>query len=183
MDTYDIYDVIENSVSYKEKLDILENIGEEVISREELINLCSNPIRPIAYDGFEPSGIPHIAQVLMKVYNVNQMIKCGCKVKFWIADWFAQLNNKMGGDLEKIQIVGKYMIEVWKACGIDTKNVEFLWASEEINKNSELYWNIVMDISRKFNITRIKRCIPALGRGYDKKELLNRELALIKRRI
>ena len=32
-----------------------------------------------------------------------------------VADWFAQLNNKMGGDLKKIQTVGKYMIEVWKA--------------------------------------------------------------------
>ena len=24
-----------------------------------------------------------------------------------VADWFAQLNNKMGGDLNKIQTVGK----------------------------------------------------------------------------
>lgn len=51
----------------------------------------------------------------------------------------------MGGDLNKIQTVGKYMIEVistsqlllfqvWKACGMDMKNVQFIWASEEINK-------------------------------------------------
>ena len=26
---------------------------------------------------------------------------------FRVADWFAQLNNKMGGDLNKIQTVGK----------------------------------------------------------------------------
>lgn len=26
-----------------------------------------------------------------------------------VADWFAQLNNKMGGDLNKIQTVGKVM--------------------------------------------------------------------------
>ena len=29
-----------------------------------------------------------------------------------VADWFAQLNNKMGGDLKKIQTVGRYMVEV-----------------------------------------------------------------------
>lgn len=39
----------------------------------------------------------------------------GCRV----ADWFAQLNNKMGGDLKKIQVVGEYMIEIWKAVGME----------------------------------------------------------------
>jgi tyrosyl-tRNA synthetase len=39
-------------------------------------------------------------------------LQAGCTFKFWVADWFAQLNNKMGGDLKKIQTVGKYMVEV-----------------------------------------------------------------------
>lgn len=30
------------------------------------------------------------------------------------------------------QTVGKYMIEIWKAAGMDMSNVEFLWASEEV---------------------------------------------------
>jgi len=34
---------------------------------------------------------------------------------FWVADWFALMNDKMKGDLEKIQTVGKYLIKVWKA--------------------------------------------------------------------
>lgn len=29
-----------------------------------------------------------------------------------VADWFAQLNNKMGGDLAKIQTVGKVILYV-----------------------------------------------------------------------
>ena len=36
-----------------------------------------------------------------------------------VADWFAQLNEKMGGDLKKIKVVGEYMIEIWKACGME----------------------------------------------------------------
>jgi tyrosyl-tRNA synthetase len=47
------------------------------------------------------------SQGIVKTINVNKMIRAGCKVKIWIADWFAQLNNKMGGDLEKIRIVGR----------------------------------------------------------------------------
>ena len=46
-----------------------------------------------------------------------------------VADWFAQLNNKMGGDLKKIQNVGRYMVEIWKAVGMDMSRVEFLYAS------------------------------------------------------
>lgn len=46
-----------------------------------------------------------------------------------VADWFAQLNNKMGGDLKKIQTVGRYMVEIWKAVGMDMEKVEFLHAS------------------------------------------------------
>lgn len=44
--------------------------------------------------------------------NVNRMTKAGCNFIFWVADWFALLNNKMGGDLKKIRTVGAYMIEV-----------------------------------------------------------------------
>ena len=50
-----------------------------------------------------------------------------------VADYFAQLNNKMGGDLKKIQVVGEYMMEIWKAVGMDMERVQFVSASEEIN--------------------------------------------------
>ena len=36
-----------------------------------------------------------------------------------MADWFGQLNNKMGGDLKKIQTVGAYFVEIWKAVGME----------------------------------------------------------------
>ncbi len=156
-------------MNYQEKSEIAASIGEEVINRNELETLfmATFGMDVIAYDGFELSGIPHLAQVLMKAHNVNQLTRCGCKFKFWIADYFTLLNNKMDGDMEKIRVVGNYMIEVWKASGMDTTNVEFLWASDEINKDPDLYWRIVMDVCKKNNLTRMKRCIPIMGRGTD----------------
>lgn len=74
-----------------------------------------------------------------------------------MADWFALLNNKMGGDLKKIQTVGRYMIEIWRAVGMDMRNVEFLWASEEINAHSNDYWSRVMEIARLNNLARCVR--------------------------
>lgn len=120
---------------------------------------------PVAYDGFEPSGRMHIAQGVMKAINVNRLTQAGCTFKFWIADWFALLNNKMGGDLKKIQTVGRYMIEVWKAVGMDMSRVEFVWASEEINARANEYWTLVMDVAIKNNLKRIIRCSQIMGRN------------------
>ena len=82
----------------------------------------------------------------------------------YIADWFAQLNHKMGGDLSKIQDVGKYFIEVFRSCGINMDGTKFIWASEFIGNNKS-YWARVLDISSKNSVTRIKRTVTALGRS------------------
>lgn len=95
---------------------------------------------------------------------MNKLTKCGCVFKFWVADWFAQLNNKMDGDLNKIKMVGQYMIEIWTAIGMDMTNVRFLWASDEINAHADEYWSRVMEIARLNNLTRIKRCCTIMGR-------------------
>ncbi|KAL2642948.1 hypothetical protein R1flu_010535 [Riccia fluitans] len=159
-----------SKMSLDEKYALVRSIGEECIQDEELRNLLDKKKDPVAYDGFEPSGRMHIAQGVMKVINVNKLTKAGCIFKFWVADWFAQLNNKMGGDLKKIQTVGRYMIEIWKAVGMDMDRVQFLWASEEINSRSQEYWPLVMDIARQNNLTRIKRCSQIMGRN-DEDEL------------
>lgn len=104
-----------------------------------------------------PTSHPNLSHPLLQCINVNKLTSTGVHFKFWIADWFAQLNNKMGGDLKKIQTVGKYMIEVWKAVGMDLSRVEFLSSSEEINKRPDEYWTLVMDIARKQSLKRIIR--------------------------
>ena len=139
-------------------------VGEECVQEEELRALLAARPHPVCYDGFEPSGRMHIAQGILKAINVNRLTRAGCVFKFWVADWFALLNNKMGGDLKKIRTVGKYMIEVWRAAGMDMANVEFLWASDEINARANEYWLRVMDIARRFNVPRITRCCTIMGR-------------------
>ena len=83
---------------------------------------------PVAYDGFEPSGRMNIAQGVIECLNVaEQLTKSGAiALNFGLPDWFAQMNNKMGGDIKKIQKVGMYMVEVWKAVGMDLSKVEFI---------------------------------------------------------
>ena len=53
----------ELSPEIEAKLDTLLSIGEECITRDELAALLEKKPEFIAYDGFEPSGRMHIAQV------------------------------------------------------------------------------------------------------------------------
>ena len=155
---------VQSNLSIDEKIKLVKEVGEEIVKEEELRNLFERNEMPICYDGFEPSGRMHIAQGLLRAINVNRLTKAGCVFVFWIADWFAQMNNKMGGDIEKIRTVGRYFVEIWRAAGMDLKNVKFLWCSDEINNNSNDYWQSVINVARANNIDRIKRCCQIMGR-------------------
>jgi len=146
------------------KLALIKQVGEEIVKEEELKNLLETEKNIIAYDGFEPSGTNiHIAQGLLRAINVNKLTKAGIKFKFLVADWHAWANNKMQGNLDHIQKVGKYLIDVWKACDMDFKNVEFIWASDLLNDRE--YWKTVMQIARNNTVKRIIRCSQIMGRS------------------
>ena len=84
------------------KIDLLSSIGEEIVDKTELESLITNKKNIVSYDGFEPSGRMHLAQGLLRAHNVNKFVDCGIKFKFWVADWFALMNLKLGGDLKFI---------------------------------------------------------------------------------
>jgi len=147
----------------EKRLALIEEVGEEIITPEDLKDLLQKKKNPIAYDGFEPSGQIHIAQAILRAINVNKMTKTGCKFKMLVADWHAAANNKLGGDLEKIKVVGKYFIEVWKASGMDLENVEFVWASD-LAKDDD-YWKLVLQVARANTVQRIVRCSQIMGRS------------------
>ena len=147
---------------------LVKSVGEEIVTEEELRALLAEKAHPIAYDGFEPSGTIHIAQGLLRAINVNKMTAAGCRFKMFVADWHAWANNKMGGDLEKIQTVGHYLQEIWHATGMDLENVEFVWASDLVK--DEDYWKKVMNIARDSSLDRILRTTQIMGRS-DKDKL------------
>lgn len=146
----------------EERLQLIKTVGEEIITENELRNLLETRDKIVAYDGFEPSGHLHIAQGLMRAINIEKMLKAGIHFKIWVADWFAWMNNKMSGDLEKIRRVGEYQIETWKACGLDIEKVEFLWSKDVMA--DETYWRKVVEIARTTTVRRIIRCSQIMGR-------------------
>ena len=153
----------------EERFAALSPLFQECLTEEDLRALCEDCPNPVAYDGFEPSGRMHVAQGLMKAHIVNRMTENGFTFLFWVADWFAKLNNKMGGNMDDIQTAGRYFVEIWKASGMNMDRVRFLWASEEFEKRSDTYWPLVLDISTKNSLARIKKCTQIMGRKNEAK--------------
>jgi tyrosyl-tRNA synthetase len=145
-----------------ERIKLIASVGEEVVTMPELRELLENKSNPIAYDGFEPSGLAHLPFGVFRALLLKDLIKAGIKFKIWLADWFAWINNKMDGDLEKIRHVGEYFIEVWKAAGVPTDKVEFLWASEAMDSGE--YWSRVVKIAKNTTVARATRALTIMGR-------------------
>jgi len=141
---------------------ILRPPTEEVITVEDLRSLLEVNEHPVAYDGFEPSGLAHLPFGILRPIKLQDMLEAGCRFKLLLADWHAMINNKMGGDLEKIRKVGEYLLEVWKAAGIDLSKVEVVWASD-LAADPE-YWKIVINVAKNVTIKRILRALPIMGR-------------------
>ncbi len=144
------------------KIDIIKSFAQEVVTEEELRKIFETNQHPIAYDGFEPSGIAPIHFGLLRAKNLKKMLSTGIKFKLYLADYFGMINNKLGGDLEHIQTAGKYFVEVWKGCGIDTSKVEIIWASELMDTIK--YWDQFMRVGMATTLDRVKRAITVMGR-------------------
>jgi len=145
-----------------DKIKLVKEVGEEILTEEELKTLFETKKNPVAYDGFEPSGKIHLAQGILRTININKMLKAGVRFKMLVADWHGWANNKMGGDLEKINVVGSYFMEVWKATGLDMDKVKFYRSSDVMS--SPTYWKTTMQIARKSTLPRIVRCSQIMGR-------------------
>ncbi|MEM5836681.1 MAG: tyrosine--tRNA ligase [Candidatus Aenigmatarchaeota archaeon] len=146
----------------EERFQLVKNVGEEIITEEELRELLATKKHPIAYDGFEPSGLAHLPFGIFRPMLIEDLLKAGIRFKLYLADYFAWINNKLGGDLEKIRLAGEYFIEVWKAAGVDMKKVEVVWASDLASRRE--YWKKVILIAKNTTVNRANRALTIMGR-------------------
>lgn len=162
-----------SALSLDEKLSQFAAITGDRLSEAaeaQLRELLAAKDHPVAYDAFEPSGRITLASGLLRLLNAKRLMDAGCLVRFWVADIHAVLNNKFGGDLKKIHSVSNYMIEVWKALGLDAEklpNLEILLASTEIARHPAEYWSRVLDVAGSVTVERAQQCAPIMGRSVD----------------
>jgi tyrosyl-tRNA synthetase len=139
-----------------EKLERLIANTQEVVTIEELQTVLTKP-KPKAYIGFEPSGIVHLGWKI-----------CTNKIKDFLDCGFAYINDKLGGDLEKIKLCGRYMQDCFAAMGVDISKVRFVYASDYVNDAH--YWELVLKTSKATSVARVKRAMDIMGRGEEEAE-------------
>ena len=147
-----------------EKIEILKSNALEIVTLEELKKVLEKG-KPKAYIGFEPSGIVHIGWKIC-TNKIKDFVKCGFDFTVLLADWHAYINDKLGGDLEKIKLCGKYMEDCFTAMGVE--KVKYLYASDYVNDPE--YWGLVLKIAKNTSLSRAKRAMDIMGRAEDEAE-------------
>jgi tyrosyl-tRNA synthetase len=149
-----------------EKLERLTANTDEVVTVEELKHVLDKP-RPKAYIGFEPSGVVHIGWKIC-TNKINDFLACGFDFTVLLADWHAFINDKLGGDIKKIKLCGKYMEDCFAAMGVDTSKVRFVYASDYVNDAT--YWELVLRTAKATSLARVKRAMDIMGREEEEAE-------------
>lgn len=143
-----------------DKLEKLTANAQEIISIEELKNVLEKE-KPKAYIGFEPSGTVHLGWKIC-TNKIKDFIECGFEFTVLLADWHAYINDKLGGDIEKIKLCGRYMEDCFAAMGINKDKVKFVYASDYIGDPN--YWELVLRTSKATSVARVKRAMDIMGR-------------------
>jgi tyrosyl-tRNA synthetase len=149
-----------------EKLERLTINTEEVVTIEELKTVLNKP-NPKAYIGFEPSGVVHLGWKIC-TNKIKDFLACGFDFTVLLADWHAYINDKLGGDIEKIKLCGKYMEDCFAAMGVDTSKIRFVYASDYVNDAN--YWELVLRTAKASSVARVKRAMDIMGRGEEEAE-------------
>jgi len=148
------------------RLESLTSNVEEIVTIEELKTVLEKP-RPKAYIGFEPSGSVHLGWKIC-TNKIKDFLDCGFDFTVLLADWHAYINDKLGGDIEKIKLCGKYMEDCFAAMGINKEQVKFVYASDYIGDSK--YWELVLRTSKATSVARVKRAMDIMGRDAEEGE-------------
>src|SRR5438445_445652 len=148
------------------KLDLIKKSPtEEVITEDSLRNLLETNLHPQHYIGFEISGLLHLGTLIMCGFKINDFIKAGIKCKVFLADWHSFINDKLGGDWERILKAAKYFEEGFK---FFCPNVETVLGSE-LYHNNDQYWKDLVKFSKQISLARDTRCLTIMGRSENEK--------------
>jgi tyrosyl-tRNA synthetase len=110
----------------------------------------------------------HIGQGLVCGTKIQDMIKAGFHYTIFLADYHSMINNKYGGDLEKIRTAGEYYKHCFTSLGVALDKIEYVWASKLADNKD--YWERVLRIARTVSTQRILRALPILGRDMNSED-------------
>lgn len=152
----------------EEKIELIKRGTEEILVEDELRVLLETGVPLNHYIGFEISGKVHIGTGLICMGKIKDFMNAGVECSIFLADYHSYINEKLGGDMEKIKEVAVgYFKEGLKASllcvGADPEKVNFALGTELYHYNDN-YWETVIDVCKNTTLNRMQRSITIMGR-------------------
>ena len=151
-----------------EKVDLIQRPPtEEIVTREELVELLKTNSSPKHYIGLEISGFLHLGSLISTGFKINDFVKAGVRCKIFLADWHTLINDKLGGDWETIRKVSKYYQDAFRLVCPDA---EIVLGSKLYEEKTE-YWSELLRFTKHMSIARTMRTLTIMGRSEDDKKI------------
>jgi len=151
-----------------EKVDLIERPPtEEVVTRDELIELFKTNSSPKHYIGLEISGFLHLGSLISTGFKINDFVKAGVNCTVFLADWHTLINDKLGGDWDIITKVSKYYAEAFK---LVCPGVNIVLGSELYDSRKE-YWREFVEFTKHMSLKRTMRTLTIMGRSEDEAKI------------
>jgi tyrosyl-tRNA synthetase len=146
---------------------IMREPTEEVVTADELHALIETKTHPRHYIGLEISGMLHIGSLVMTGFKINDFMKAGINTTVFLADWHTYINDKMGGDWDRIKKVSQYYTEAFK---FFCPGVNIVLGSD-LYKKTQDYWENFVRFSKQMTLARTMRSLTIMGRSEAEKNL------------
>ncbi|MFB5630627.1 MAG: tyrosine--tRNA ligase [Nitrosopumilaceae archaeon] len=151
-----------------EKLDLIAKPPtEEIVTREELIELLKTNSKPKHYIGLEISGFLHLGSLISTGFKINDFIKAGINCTVFLADWHTLINDKLGGDWDSISKVSKYYANAFK---LVCPGVKIVLGTELYNSRKE-YWFEFIKFTKHMSLARTMRTLTIMGRSENEEKI------------
>ena len=155
-------------------MDITEKINlisrppiEEVVTKEELLELLKTNSNPKHYIGIEISGFLHLGSLISTGFKINDFIQAGVNCTVFLADWHTLLNDKLGGSFENIRKVSKYYEDAFK---LVCPGVNIVLGTDLYDSKKE-YWSELVQIAKHMSLARTMRTLTIMGRSENDEKI------------
>ena len=152
----------------EEKVSLIERPPtEEIVTRDELIELFKTNSRPKHYIGLEISGFLHLGSLISTGFKINDFLKAGVRCTVFLADWHTLINDKLGGDWETISKVSQYYADAFR---LVCPGVEIVLGSDLYSEKKE-YWLELVKLTKHMSLARTMRTLTIMGRSETEEKI------------
>ena len=146
---------------------IMREPTEEVVLADELRELLETKSHPKHYIGLEISGALHLGSLILTGFKINDFIKAGIDTTVFLADWHTYINDKLGGDWDRIKKVSQYYSEAFR---FFCPGVNIVFGSD-LYKDAKDYWENFVRFSKHMTLARTMRSLTIMGRSETEKNI------------